>query len=302
VYTFEARDIVFRDNTFRDNSLYGLDPHDYSTHLTVENNLAYGNGSHGLIFSRGVVDSVMRNNHVYDYQGNGIVLDLASDRNTIENNVVENNKKDGIVLIGSGSSIIRNNTISGNRTGIRLNKAGARDVQIEGNLLEGNRVGVQAYTGAGDIRLVNNIIRNTSGAAVKLDAAPVSIDGLEVTDATIGVDTRSPVTIHGATVTNVEYGVVTRDLGIVSVVDSTLHASQVGIRLLPGSNGNIGTDVSMRAPEAIKATTKALDWRRFLPYVGLGALGVAAVLELLRGARTRGETFRLAPAGVANIQ
>ncbi|CAN5776164.1 hypothetical protein BH20ACT1_BH20ACT1_08560 [soil metagenome] len=99
VYTYEARDIVFRGNVFRDNILYGFDPHDATAGLVVEDNEAYGNGSHGFIVSRYVVDSVFRGNRSHDNLGNGIVMDFASDRNLIEANVVEDNAKDGIVLL-----------------------------------------------------------------------------------------------------------------------------------------------------------------------------------------------------------
>jgi poly(beta-D-mannuronate) C5 epimerase len=301
VYTFEAQGIVFRGNTFADNDLYGLDPHDYSYNLTVEQNVVYGNGSHGLIFSRGVVDSVMRDNHVYDNGGNGIVLDLGSDRNAIENNVVENNKKDGIVLIGSGSSTIENNTVRGNRTGIRLNDPGARNIDVTSNLVEGNRTGIHLYKGAGDVRFTSNVVRSTAGTAV-IAEGPATMHGLEIVDARTGIDARSAVDLEDVFVDGVEVGLLARDRGVIEVRSSEVSASDIGIRLLPGTTASRSDDVVVDAPETLKATSAQVNWRHVLPYIGVGAIMAAVVLEIVRGSRTRGEWARLAPAGVKNIR
>jgi parallel beta-helix repeat protein len=301
VYTLEARDIVFRGNKFIDNDLYGLDPHDYSYRLTVERNIASGNESHGLIFSRGVVDSVMRDNVVFDNGGNGIVLDLGSDRNIIENNLVENNKKDGIVLIGSGSSRIVNNTVRGNRTGIRLNNPGARDVDIENNLVEGNGTGIHIYGGAGDVRLTANEVRSTAGSAVIAEGA-TSVSKLEISDARTGIDTRSAIDLEQVRITGVDIGVAARSDGVIELRASELVAREVGIRLYPGTTSTQADDVSIDAPVLLKATDGHLRFRQVLPYFGAGALVAAVVLEFLRGSRTRGEWAHLAPAGVTNIR
>ena len=301
VYTLEARDIVFRGNKFLNNDLYGLDPHDYSFNLTVEKNVASGNGSHGLIFSRGVVDSVIRDNIVTDNAGNGIVLDLGSDRNVIENNVVENNKKDGIALIGSGHSKIQNNTIRGNRTGIRLNNPGARSVEVTKNLIESNSTGIHIYGGAGDVRLNSNAIHSTAGSALIVEGATIVRD-LEIIDARTGVDTRSAIDLAQVNISNVDVGLIPREQGVIEVRDSSIDAREVALRLLPGTTASQGTDVILSAPEVFKATTNSFKWRHALPYTGLAALVMALALELIRGSRTRGEWAHLAPAGVTNIR
>jgi parallel beta-helix repeat protein len=301
VYSFEAQGIVFRGNTFAENDLYGLDPHDYSSNLTVEQNVVYGNGSHGLIFSRGVVDSVMRDNHVYDNGGNGIVLDLGSNRNVIENNVVENNKKDGVVLIGSGQSTISHNTIRGNRTGIRMNDPGARDVDVVSNLVEGNRTGIHIYKGAGDVRFTSNSVRSTAGTAVIAEGS-ATMHGLEVVDARTGIDARSAVDLEDVSVADVQVGLLARDRGVIEVRGSRVQASEVGVRLLPGTTASQSDDVVIDAPDALKATSSEVNWRHVLPYIGVGAILAAIVLEIVRGSRTRGEWARLAPAGVTNIR
>jgi parallel beta-helix repeat protein len=301
VYTFEARDLVFRGNRFVDNDLYGLDPHDYSYRLTVEGNVASGNGSHGLIFSRGVVDSVLRDNHVFDNGGNGIVLDLGSNRNVIENNVVENNKKDGIVLIGSGDSRITNNTVRGNRTGIRLNDPGSRNVDVVSNLIDGNRTGIHLYKGAGNIRFESNVVSATAGTAV-IAEGPAEFHGLTITEARTGIDARSAVDLERVTIDDVQIGLLARDRGIIEVRTSEIVASEIGLRLLPGTTASRSDDVVVRAPQELKATSTKVEWRHVLPYIGVGAIAMAIFLEIVRGSRTRGEWARLAPAGITNIR
>lgn len=301
VYTFEARDIVFRGNTFADNDLYGLDPHDYSFNLTVERNVVHGNGSHGLIFSRGVVNSVMRDNHVYDNGGNGIVLDLGSDHNVIENNLVENNKKDGIVLIGSGNSRISNNTVRGNRTGFRANDPGTRNIDVDHNVFEGNRTGVHIYKGAGNLRFTSNTVVGTAGTAF-IAEGQATVRDLVIRDARTGIDARTAVDLQEVRIEGVEVGLLARDRGVLDVRSTTVQASAVGVRLLPGTASATADDVVIDAPDRLKATSDRVNWRHVLPYVGVGAIVVAIVLEVLRGSRTRGERARLAPVGVTNIR
>ena len=62
-------------DTFAFNTGYGLDPHDHSNHFTVEYNRAFNNGTHGIIFSRGCDNNVIRFNASYNNGTHGIVLD-----------------------------------------------------------------------------------------------------------------------------------------------------------------------------------------------------------------------------------
>lgn len=302
VYTFEARDIVFEGNTFSNNVYYGLDPHDYSVGLIVENNVAYGNGSHGLIFSRGVSDSVMRNNHSYNNGGNGIVVDLVSDRVIIENNLVENNKKDGIVYLASGEGEVLNNTVRGNRTGIRLSHVGTTDIHVEGNLLEANATGIHAYGGASDVTIVDNVIRNASRAGIIADAAPVTISNVEISSAPVGIEARTAVEIVGAEIFDVDTGVVASNDGIVEVKSSSIEASDIGVKLKRGSIGALDAQSEISADLRLETPTDRPFWRKWMPYIAVLIILIAILLEALRGARTAGEGLRLAPPGVTNVR
>jgi len=139
-YTFEARDIAWIGNRFLDNIVYGLDPHDDSDGFLVQDNVAAGNGRHGIIFSRLCDRNVIRDNVSERNGWHGIVLDDGkrgdgpSTGNRIFGNVVRDNGKAGISLDGSGANRVYANRIEGQAIGIRLL---GRSL---GNTITGNRI------------------------------------------------------------------------------------------------------------------------------------------------------------------
>ena len=121
-YCYEAEDVVLLANTYRDNILYGIDPHDRSSRLLIANNHIYGaRVKHGIILSREVNDSWVVNNRVHDNLLSGIVLDRNSQRNIIANNITYNNGGDGITIYESPNNRLWNNIVLENaRQGIRV--------------------------------------------------------------------------------------------------------------------------------------------------------------------------------------
>ncbi len=168
-YTYQAQGLVFRGNVFRDNQLYGLDPHTGSRRLVVERNQAYRNGAHGIVFSEDVTDGVVRGNRSFANGDNGIVLDERSDRNTVSDNLVEGNEGDGIVLLGSSDNLVRGNVVRRNRVGIRVNLRSG-DNRVQRNQLAGNRIGVELYGGAYAVRLLGNQVGGSVEKGLVLEA------------------------------------------------------------------------------------------------------------------------------------
>jgi poly(beta-D-mannuronate) C5 epimerase len=120
VYTGEARNILFRDDVFRGNALYGLDPHTYSHGLVIDDVVAEDNRGHGIIFSVHVTDSVISDSISRDNGENGIMMDLFSSHNRILDNTVAGNSGDGLVTTDSPYNVFVGNYVSGNRVGVRL--------------------------------------------------------------------------------------------------------------------------------------------------------------------------------------
>lgn len=149
IYTYQAHDMVFRGNKFHHNIRYGFDPHDYSHHVLVEDNVAYENGAHGFIISRGCEYFTFRNNKSYNNfdsssnQAHGFMLDpggadinkpqVSSSFNLLENNEAYGNEGFGLRVLGSRDNEIRNNNFHHNYMGISL------DLESEANAVHDNQ-------------------------------------------------------------------------------------------------------------------------------------------------------------------
>ena len=121
-YSYEAEKVAIVGNTYANNVIYGVDPHDRSRGLIIANNEAYGSGKkHGIIVSRNVNDSWIFGNNCHDNHGSGIMIDRTSEHNVIANNIAAHNHGDGITFFES-----QNNTLFGNQvyknalSGIRI--------------------------------------------------------------------------------------------------------------------------------------------------------------------------------------
>ncbi|MFV0373761.1 right-handed parallel beta-helix repeat-containing protein [Microbacterium sp.] len=142
-YTNAAVGVQYLDSVFRNNALYGLDPHTYSTGLVVDGVEAYGNRAHGIIFSDHVTDSVVRNSISHDNGENGIMMDERSTGNLISNNTVYDNTGDGLVTADSPGTRFENNTVRDNRVGVRIDPSDTATTQFTDNLITDNRLASQ---------------------------------------------------------------------------------------------------------------------------------------------------------------
>lgn len=121
-YCYETKDFVVKGSTYRDNIVYGIDPHDRSHGLIIAENDVYGTKKkHGIIVSREVNDSFIFNNKTHDNKLSGIVLDRNSVNNIVAYNEVYKNHTDGITLYESGDNLLWGNKVIANRRhGIRV--------------------------------------------------------------------------------------------------------------------------------------------------------------------------------------
>jgi parallel beta-helix repeat protein len=227
-YTGGAHDVVFSRNVFRDNVLYGLDPHTFTTRLLIEENEAYHNGSHGIVGSHGVTNSTIRANRVYANARNGIVLDRQSNGNVVEGNVVTGNRQDGIVLIASSGTTVRGNTVTGHRVGVRVNKASV------GNRLQGNRIsrcgkGIEVYGGARQTALQGNVVSGCTDTGVVLEGAASTSVGDVVHDVPTGVVVRAPTTLTRTQVRADGRGLVVDPGGILEADGLSLRAANTAV-------------------------------------------------------------------------
>lgn len=155
-YCYEAEDVVVKGNTYRDNIVYGIDPHDRSERLIIAENTVFGTKKkHGIIISREVNNSWLINNKSYDNKLSGLVLDRNSVNNLVAYNEIYQNHSDGITVYESSDNLIWGNKVLANqRHGIRLRNS--TNIRLYENLSAGNKLsGVY-----GHIKDLSNTDRN----------------------------------------------------------------------------------------------------------------------------------------------
>lgn len=180
IYTFQARDMVFRGNRFHNNIGYGFDPHDFSHHFTIEDNEAFANGNHGFIISRGCNNFVFRRNKSYNNhytistenrRAHGFIFDpgspnsefaqASSYNNLLEDNQAWGNDGYGLRILGSINNTVRNNTFTGNLQGITLEQ-GSTGNTVQGNTISDSGLyGIYLIGGSDQNTLRGNIISHS---------------------------------------------------------------------------------------------------------------------------------------------
>jgi parallel beta-helix repeat protein len=237
-YTGGAVGVTFRNNVFRNNARYGLDPHTGSVGLLIVGNEAYGNNTHGIIFSKSVNHSIVEGNRSHDNGANGIMMDEKSDFNTIRNNQSWNNGFDGIVIQGSSHDVVSGNKVSGNTIGVRIdsNKLGVADgTRVVNNDISGNRHGVQVYGGAQNTETMGNQITDTADQALHFTDPAVSQSDT-VSGALKAVVVDHFATIRGLVTSNVGRAVVVNRGAQASVEYSQLTGKDIAVEVAPQSH------------------------------------------------------------------
>lgn len=194
-YTRQAQGMLWSGNTFADNVAYGFDPHDFSDNFLVENNVAYGNGKHGFIFSHGCTGNVLRSNDSHDNAGHGFMIDDGrsadgggekarindSNNNQVVDNLAYGNGGSGVEIEGGKGNVVSGNQISGNYIGVRVKNMASvvvRDNTIAGNL----RYGVDVLDPGGTVSVAGNTISGTWGAVNLADGGSAVVGVNSVSD------------------------------------------------------------------------------------------------------------------------
>jgi parallel beta-helix repeat protein len=200
IYTFQASNMVFRNNTFHHNIGYGFDPHDYSHHFVVEDNEAYANGNHGFIISRGCNNFVFRGNKSHDNRytvttedrkAHGFMLDpgspnsqfpqVASHDNLFENNSAWNNDGYGLRIVGSINNTVQNNSFANNLQGITLEQ-GSTGNKLLGNTISGSQIyGIYALGASDGATISGNTISGSGKHGIYFKTGKNTIDNNAVT-------------------------------------------------------------------------------------------------------------------------
>ncbi len=158
-YSFGASGMVWRGNTFSNNNVYGLDPHDDSNNAIIEDNIFKYNGKHGFIMSKRCNYNIIRHNLSVGNKLNGFMLHENSAYNLVEHNISSHNY-DNYVIYASNFNTIRNNkSYDPIASHVRINR-GAKNSFITGNKMYGGKRGVYLYDQAANTYIADNHIQN----------------------------------------------------------------------------------------------------------------------------------------------
>jgi poly(beta-D-mannuronate) C5 epimerase len=178
MYSWGAYGLQIIGNEVYSNTVYGLDPHDDSDFLIIEDNYLHHNGSHGLICSKRCNDLVIRGNRSSNNGDHGIMLHHQVDDSVVENNELTDNGGAGIDLFDSNWNIVRTNVIARNGYGIRLS-VGASENLIEGNIItDSTEYGIYTFMGSNpptrnnglpaDNLFVDNLVARSGSKSMRL--------------------------------------------------------------------------------------------------------------------------------------
>lgn len=194
-YTREAEGMHWSGNTFADNVAYGFDPHDFSNNFLVEQNIAYGNGKHGFIFSHGCNGNIMRGNISHDNDGHGFMIDdgrsgdapgessrvNASSNNQVVDNVSYGNRGSGVEIEGGHDNLVAGNQLTDNYIGVRIKNNAS--LAVRENIITDNlRYGIDVLDPDGEVAIEANTISGSWGAINLADPASATVSGNTVSD------------------------------------------------------------------------------------------------------------------------
>ncbi len=148
VYTYGAFGGRWANNEIDHNDKYGLDPHDDSDSLVIEDNDVHDNGNHGIICSQRCDDLVIRRNRSWNNVGHGIMLHRGVTDSIVEDNDVFDNTDTGIAIFESYGNVIRANRVYRNLRGIRLSVGSDENLFEENEVHENSQYGLYFYKGS----------------------------------------------------------------------------------------------------------------------------------------------------------
>ena len=160
-YTYGASGMMWKDNLFTQNEVYGLDPHDDSNNAMVVGNRFLYNGKHGFIVSKRCNYNVIRNNTSAGNKGHGYMLHQDSAYNLIENNVSFDNT-DNFAIYESNWNTIRNNLgYAARKADVRISSSSHNNYVVD-NKFYGGVKGVYVYENSSATYVVGNEFNDMS--------------------------------------------------------------------------------------------------------------------------------------------
>ncbi|MFC3080128.1 glycosyl hydrolase family 28-related protein [Phenylobacterium terrae] len=190
---------------------YGIDPHEQTVRMWIENCVSHGNGLDGFTLDF-LIDSTIKNNVSYGNDRHGFNVVTQTHNTVLEGNIAYDNGSSGIVIQRGSENVpspqgitIKGGAIYGNLDGILVKMS--HDIIIDGvHVYENDREGIKVY-GSRDVTITGSTIENNSQLGSNL-YAEIYLNQY-VDDLTSSTFWVSDVTITNNTIgsTNASYGI-----------------------------------------------------------------------------------------------
>ncbi|MEJ0073365.1 MAG: right-handed parallel beta-helix repeat-containing protein [Candidatus Saccharibacteria bacterium] len=160
-FTFGAQGMMWRNNLFTANEVYGLDPHDDSNNATIEYNRFVANGKHGFIVSKRCDYNLIKDNISIDNKLHGFMLHDNSNYNVFEDNISIGNVDNFVIYGGSFDEITGNKSYNPRGSHVRINQPSYENY-VSGNTFYGGKKGVYLYDGVNGVDISGNTFYNVT--------------------------------------------------------------------------------------------------------------------------------------------
>lgn len=145
---------------------YGIDPHEQTIRMWIEDCVSHGNGLDGFTLDF-LIDSTIRNNVAYDNDRHGFNVVTQTQNTVLEGNIAYDNGSAGIIVQRGSFDVpsphdikIIGGEVYGNLDGILLKMS--NDIEITGvHVYENDREGIKIY-GSRDVTITDSTIENNS--------------------------------------------------------------------------------------------------------------------------------------------
>lgn len=195
-YSSNGQGLRFERAQFRDNAVYGFDPHTNTNDTVVSDSVATGNGTHGIIFSKGCHRNVIRNSEASGNGVNGFMIDdgnpdlgplEGSDGNRLEGLTANGNGQAGITIEGGTGNVISDVSPSGNQYGIWV-RNGATATSIQGaEVTATEHAGLRLGAGTSATTVTASSVNGAAIGAAIADASGTAMTDVAITASAHGL-------------------------------------------------------------------------------------------------------------------
>ena len=159
--TYGAQGMIWRNNVFVANIMYGLDAKSNSNNATVIDNRFIKNGGNGFVASGQSDYNTIKNNISSENKSNGYALLNNANLNILKSNISISNRNDFVISSSCLDTILNNASYNPIGSQLRISNSSIQNYVIN-NKFYGGQLGVYLYGGINGAEITNNTFDNVS--------------------------------------------------------------------------------------------------------------------------------------------